>query len=85
MSGDGKRGGAQRVSTRAHPRLHKVEANHIVGKLMGDLLDYAVEIGSVIEGTQWYEECRKIIERLKQNRPVPETGRPGGALRRKGF
>jgi hypothetical protein len=51
----------------------KVEVNHIVGKLMGDLLDYAVEIGSVIKGTQWYEECRKIIERLKQSSPVPEV------------
>jgi hypothetical protein len=50
----------------------KVEANHIVGKLMADLLDYAVEIGLVIKGTQWYEECRQIVERLKQSGPVAE-------------
>jgi hypothetical protein len=36
------------------------------------LLDYAVEIGSVIKGTQWYEECRQIAERLKQSGPVAE-------------
>jgi hypothetical protein len=50
----------------------KVEANHVVGKLMGDLLDYAVEIGSIIQETQWYEECRQIVERLKKSRPVAD-------------
>ena len=52
--------------------LWKAEANHIVGKLTGDLLDYAVETGSVIKGTQWHEECRQIAERLKQIRLVAE-------------
>jgi hypothetical protein len=43
----------------------QVEANHVVGKLMGDLLDYAVEIGKVIKDTEWYKECEKIVLRLK--------------------
>jgi Abortive infection C-terminus len=50
----------------------KVEANHLVGKLMGDLLDYAVEIGKVIRGTEWYGECEAIVLRLKQSGPVPD-------------
>jgi hypothetical protein len=47
----------------------KVEANHVVGKLMGDLLDYAIENGRVIRGTEWYNECEKIVLRLKQGGP----------------
>jgi len=48
----------------------KVEANHVVGKLMGDVLDYAVGTGRVIRDTEWYKECEKIILRLKQGGPV---------------
>lgn len=50
----------------------KAESNPIVGKLMEDLLDYAVEIGWVIKGTQWYKELRQITERLSQSGPVIE-------------
>jgi hypothetical protein len=50
----------------------KMESNHVVGKLMSDLLDYAVEIGKVIRGTEWYNECEKIVVRLKQSTPVPD-------------
>lgn len=50
----------------------KVEANHVVGKLMGDLLDYAVEIGLVIKGTEWYKDCENIVLRLKQSNLVSD-------------
>ena len=50
----------------------KVEANHVVGKLMGDLLDYAVEIGSVIKGTAWFQDCERTVLRLKQGSSVPD-------------
>jgi hypothetical protein len=52
--------------------LWKIEANHVVGKLMGDLLDYAVENGSVIRGTEWYKDCEKLVLRLKLGSPVPD-------------
>jgi hypothetical protein len=52
--------------------LWKIEANHIVGKLIGDLLDYAVEIGSVGKGSQWYLDCQNTVLRLKQGSPVSD-------------
>jgi hypothetical protein len=50
----------------------KVKANHVIAKLMGDLLEYAVEIGSVIKGSEWYKECASIVVHLKQSSPVPD-------------
>lgn len=50
----------------------KVEANHVVAKLMGDLLEYAVEIGSVVKGSEWYKECADIVLRLKQSSAVTD-------------
>jgi hypothetical protein len=50
----------------------KVESNHIVGKLMGDLLDYAVEIGSIVKASQAYEDCNHIVQRLKESSSVSD-------------
>jgi hypothetical protein len=50
----------------------KAEGNRVVGKLMGDLVDYAVEIGSVSKDDALLDECRKIAVRLMQDSTVPD-------------
>lgn len=45
----------------------KKEPNPVVGKLMGDMLDYANGSG------QLKEVCRLIVARLGQDGPVPRT------------
>ena len=49
-----------------------VEGNPVVGKLMGDMLDYGLEIGSLAKGNPLMEECRRIVVRLKQACPVTD-------------
>ena len=44
------------------------EPNPVVGKLMGDMLDYADGTGEL------KEVCRLIVARLVQDGPVPHTG-----------
>jgi hypothetical protein len=44
------------------------EPNHVVGKLMNDLLDY----GAFKAGHPLLVECHRIIARLLQSSPVPE-------------
>lgn len=46
------------------------EGNTLVGKLMGDMLDYCVETGCVNKDDPMIEECRRIVVRLVQNGPV---------------
>src|SRR5437868_7922275 len=41
--------------------LWKAEANRVVGKLIGDLLDYAVESGTAVLGTEFYLDCQTIV------------------------
>jgi hypothetical protein len=48
------------------------EGNPVVAKLMGDMLDYAVEIGSIVKDNPLVEECRRIIIRMTQDGPVTE-------------
>src|SRR5271166_5532656 len=43
------------------------EENGVVGKLMGDMLDYASETGPL------QETCRLIIARLLQGSPAPQA------------
>ena len=45
----------------------KVEPNHVVGKLLADLLDYCRELG---QGEGLNEECDRIVRRLKEGAPV---------------
>lgn len=53
--------------------LWAVEANHIVGKLMGDLLDYAVEIHPGLQNSEQYISCEKAVSRLKQSSTVRDV------------
>jgi hypothetical protein len=48
------------------------EGNPVVGKLMGDMLDYGVEIGSLDKDNPLLEECRRIVVRLNQTGPVTD-------------
>ncbi len=49
-----------------------VEGNPVVGKLMGDMLDYGLEIGSFKEGDPLLEECRRAVLRLTQKGNVAD-------------
>ena len=44
----------------------------MVGKLMADMLDYGVEIGSFASDGPLLEECRRIVVRMTQEGPVAE-------------
>lgn len=48
------------------------EPNHVVGKLIADLLDYCGDYGNTSNKQSLYEDCRRIAERLQQDAPVQE-------------
>src|SRR4051812_31320903 len=48
------------------------EPNHLVGKLLNDLLDYALEDGIPGGMEQVVESCRRTVARLLQNTPVQD-------------
>lgn len=48
------------------------EPNHLVGKLIGDLLEYCGESATDIKRSGLHEECRRIAERLRQGAPIQE-------------
>jgi hypothetical protein len=48
------------------------EGNHVVGKLIGELLDYGLAAGSFEKNDTVLDECRQIVIRLTQNSLVPE-------------
>ncbi len=53
--------------------LWKVEENFIVGKLMGDLLDLVTEThGPEIKNSELLKNCRAIVARLNQSKPVAD-------------
>lgn len=47
------------------------EQNLVVGKLLGDLLDYVVELNLICD-TQLLADCRRAVSRLLQSTAVPE-------------
>jgi hypothetical protein len=49
--------------------IWKLEPNHVVGKVVGDLVDYAMEVRSDIDGQQ-STKCKLIADRLLQGAPV---------------
>ena len=49
-----------------------VETNHLVGKLIGALIDYGQEINAFKNDRAPPDECRKIVVRLSQDSPVTE-------------
>lgn len=50
----------------------KVEPNHIVGKLIADLLQYCGSFDATLGEPELYEECRRIALRLQSGAPVPD-------------
>src|SRR5665213_825005 len=48
------------------------EGNHAVAKLLSDLVDYGIEIGTIKVDDALVTECRRIAGRLAQESPVPE-------------
>jgi hypothetical protein len=51
----------------------KQEGNRVVGKLMGDMLDYGVENNLFTAKDALLEACRRFVARLSQHSPVPEA------------
>jgi len=51
----------------------KQEGNRVVGKLMGDMLDYGVENNLFTAKDALLEACRRVVARLSQHSPVPEA------------
>jgi hypothetical protein len=51
----------------------KQEGNNVVGKLMGDMLDYGVENNLFTGKDALLEACRRVVARLLQHSPVPEA------------
>jgi hypothetical protein len=52
-------------------RFWEVEPNHVVGKLVSDLLEFAQEEG-LAKDPGLLDQCRRIAERLLQGAPVDE-------------
>ncbi|HPD60257.1 MAG TPA: abortive infection family protein [Thermodesulfobacteriota bacterium] len=48
------------------------EPNYVVGKLLGELLQYTVELGVTSGDGQVLKSCRQTVQRLLQSAPVPE-------------
>ena len=48
------------------------EGNHLVGKLIGTLMDYGQEINAYKNDGPLPDECRRIVARLTQDSPVAE-------------
>lgn len=48
------------------------DANHIVAKLLDDLLQYVLEHGVSNEDKERYDNCKRIVARLAQAAPVTE-------------
>lgn len=46
-----------------------IESNYLVGKLLGDIVDGWDEVGG---GDVFPEECKRIINRVKESSPVPD-------------
>ncbi len=49
-----------------------IEPNHVVGTLLGDLLEYSKSFNSDTDGNQLYNDCERIVHRLKQGAPVSD-------------
>jgi Abortive infection C-terminus len=49
-----------------------VEANHTVGKLMGDMLEHVAETRPGVKDTELYKNSLVIVARLKEGRPVAD-------------
>lgn len=52
----------------------KIEPNHVVGKLIADLVEHTMESSTERGEGALVEECRRIAKRLQAGAPVPELG-----------
>jgi hypothetical protein len=48
-----------------------VEGNHVVAKLLGNLIEYGLSDG-LLSDAALVDDCRRVVARLAQDRPVPE-------------
>lgn len=61
-----------------------LEPNHVVGKLLGDLLDYCRHLEPEPDEDLW-TRCSRIVERLRQGAPVIDVGAIDPQLNERGF
>jgi hypothetical protein len=66
-------------------KFWEVEPNHVVGRLLSDLVELAKEQSVHRDHNALLEECRKIAERLRQGAPVEELEAINEELREKDF
>ena len=66
-------------------RFWEIEPNYLVGKLLGDMLIYIKDFDPGLDGTPVYEECSRIVKRLRQNAPVEDLEAVGDELSEKSF
>jgi hypothetical protein len=66
-------------------RFWEIEPNHVVGKVMSDLIDLAREQSSHRDSRVLLDECSRIVERLRQSAPVQELEAIGDELSEKDF
>ena len=64
-------------------RFWEVEPNHVVGKLLSDLVALAKEEGQNTEDPSLIDQCHRIAERLRQGAPVDELDAIGEDLTEK--
>jgi hypothetical protein len=53
-------------------KFWSIESNYIVAKLIEDLLEYAKPSDPESDEGQLYDDCHRIVNRLKQSSPVPD-------------
>lgn len=61
-------------------RFWRVEPNHVVGKLLSDLIEIASTEDSRSENSPLLDQCRRIAARLRQGAPVEELDAIGDDL-----
>jgi len=49
-----------------------IETNHVVAKLLDELISYAVELGIKPDEEPLLEKCRRAVQRLQQSAPVTD-------------
>ncbi len=66
-------------------RFWEIEPNHVVGKVVNDLIELAKEQGARLDDEALLDECRRIAERLRQGAPVEELEAIAEELTEKDF
>lgn len=66
-------------------KFWEIEPNHIVGKLIKDLIDLAEDEGTYIGDTNLMNDCRNIAKRLLAGAPIEDIETIGEALNENGF